>query len=125
MSKEDELVMYLVARPELMSPGKLGVQCGHGTQLCIRAAERSKDLDVRHNLFLWETNGCYTKVALSAGEKQLEKLLASLAETGIPHARVVDLGRTEVPAGTTTLVALGPLRRKDAAPYLKRLQAYR
>lgn len=125
MRDEDELVMYLVARPELMSAGKFGVQCGHGVQLCIRAAERSEWLDARHDLVLWEANGCYTKVALQAGEKQLEKLLSSLAESRIPHARVVDLGRNEVPAGTTTLVALGPVARKAASPYLKRLQAYR
>lgn len=108
-----------------MSPGKFGVQCGHGTQLCIRAAERSKDLAVMADLLKWESNGCYTKVALQAGEKQLEKLLVSLADSGIPHARVVDLGRNEVQAGTTTLVALGPVMRKSASPYVKRLQAYR
>lgn len=121
---ETEIVMYLVARPELMSPGKLGVQCGHGTQLCIRAAERSKGLGVLADLLAWESNGCYTKIALKAGEKQLEKLLESLADSGIPHARVVDLGRTEVPAGTTTLVALGPVMRRTAAKHVKRLQAY-
>lgn len=108
-----------------MSPGKFGVQCGHGTQLCIRAAERSKDLAVMADLLKWESNGCYAKVALQAGEKQLEKLLVSLADSGIPHARVVDLGRNEVQAGTTTLVALGPVMRKSASPYVKRLQAYR
>lgn len=117
--------MYLVARPELMSPGKFGVQCGHGTQLCIRAAEKWGDPDVLSDLWEWERNGCYTKVALQADESRLEKLLGALKDGPIPHAKVVDLGRNEVPAGTTTLVVLGPVKRKFAAPYLKRLQAYR
>ncbi len=119
--------MYLVARTDIgMSPGKLGVQCGHGVQLCLREAENATvSLNGGYPaLTEWEDKD-YPKVLLSGDEKKIEKLLRQLGETGIPHAKVVDLGRTELAPNTTTLVALGPLRRREAEHLVGRLQTYK
>ncbi len=117
--------MYLVARPDLnMSIGKFGAQCGHAAHLCIRSAESFVEYQVARDLKEWEEKD-YPKITLAAGEKQMLKLLEALAGTKVPHAKVVDLGRTELPPNTLTMVALGPIRRGDAVQYVKRLQAYR
>jgi PTH2 family peptidyl-tRNA hydrolase len=120
----EELVMYLIARPDLnMSHGKFGAQCGHATHLCIRSAESLDDPKALSDLREWEARD-YPKIVLAGGEKQILKVLGSLTGTKIPHAKVVDLGRTEVAPNTLTMVALGPIRRAEALQYVKRLQAY-
>jgi len=117
--------MYLVARPDLnMSYGKFGAQCGHATHLCIRNAESFVEYKIVRELEEWEKKD-YPKIVLAAGEKQLLKLLEALQGTKVPHAKVVDLGRTELAPNTMTMVALGPIRRGEAVQYVKRLQAYK
>jgi PTH2 family peptidyl-tRNA hydrolase len=128
LSKPDpnEIVMYLVARRDLnMSHGKFGAQCGHGVQLCIREAE-SADVSLEGGypaLAEWEDKD-YPKIVLAGDEKKMSKLLRQLGESSFPHAKVVDRGRTELPPDTLTLVALGPMKRSDAEPFVGRLQAY-
>lgn len=119
--------MYLVARRDLnMTAGKLGVQVGHGVQLCIREAESHAVSLVGGYPALdeWEENS-YPKILLAGDEKKVEKLLRQLGESVFPFSKVVDLGRTELPPNTLTLVAIGPLKRRDAEPFVGRLQAYR
>jgi len=122
----NEIVMYLVARRDLdMSYGKFGAQCGHGVQLCIREAE-SADVSLEGGypaLAEWEEKD-YPKIVLAGDEKKMGRLLRELGESSFPHAKVVDRGRTELPPDTLTLVALGPLKRIDAEPFVGRLQAY-
>lgn len=122
----DEVVMYMVARKDLdMSHGKLGAQCGHGTQLCIREAENA-DVSLEGGypaLAEWEEKD-YPKIVLAGDEKKMGKLLRQLGESSFPHAKVVDRGRTELTPNTMTLIALGPLRRRDAEPFVGRLQVY-
>lgn len=118
--------MYMVARKDLdMSHGKLGAQCGHGTQLCIREAENA-DVSLEGGypaLAEWEEKD-YPKIVLAGDEKKMGKLLRQLGESSFPHAKVVDRGRTELTPNTMTLIALGPLRRRDAEPFVGRLQVY-
>jgi len=119
--------MYLVARTDVpMSPQKLGVQCGHGTQLCMREAEsRATALVGGYPLLAEWLEKDYPKILLGADEKKAGRLIRDLSESAFPHAVVVDRGRTELPPDTMTMVAFGPLRRKDAEPLVGRFQAYR
>ncbi len=122
----NEIVMYMVARRDLnMSYGKFGAQCGHGVQLCIREAENA-DVSLEGGyqaLAEWEEKD-YPKIVLAGDEKKMEKLLRQLVESPFPYARVVDKGRTELPPNTMTLIAIGPLKRSEAEPFVGRLQAY-
>ncbi len=119
--------MYLVARTDVpMSPEKLGVQCGHGTQLCLREAEsHATALDGGYPALGEWLERDYPKILLGADEKRVGRLLRELSESPFPHVKVVDRGRTEVPPDTMTMVAIGPLRRREAEPFVGRLQCYR
>lgn len=126
MAHEDEIVMYLVARTDLaMSPGKLGVQVGHGVQLAMRAAERSGPA-AEADLFRWEGKD-YPKLLLAIkGEEHLLNLSENLTKSGIPNCIVTDLGRTELAPNTRTLLSVIPMLKSkiQALPYMKRMRLY-
>jgi len=134
---DDEVTMYLIVRADLkLSKGKLAAQVGHGVQLAMRAAEcRSINLGdfaaaADHDCVLsapkwlqaWE-RGSYAKIALRVDSvAQLDALAERLRAAGAKFARVVDEGRTEIPAGTTTVLALQPMPRSVAAPFVRDLK---
>lgn len=110
---EAEPVMYLVFRTDLgMSRGKIAAQAGHAVQLQIRHVE---DVGSYTMLREWE-RGSYAKVALAVdGAETMGRLLHDLEAAGVLHAEVIDEGRTEVPAKTTTCVAVGPVPKRSVA----------
>lgn len=129
MANADEIVMYLVARTDLaMSPGKLGVQIGHGVHLALRAAERAAESSrvAREELYQWEGSN-YTKILLKVkGEQNMLNLHENLTKSGVPSCLVRDLGRTEIAAGSLTILSLVPMWKSkvQALAYMKRLQLY-
>jgi len=116
----DELVMYIVARTELtMSPGKLAAQVGHGVQLAMRKAEKEGSSP----LAAWESND-YPKVILGGTIRDFEKLSRDRALDGL-MVSVFDNGRTEVPAGSMTVLAFVPMRKSLAKKWVGRLRLYK
>ena len=121
---EDEIIMYIVARSDLaMSHGKFGAQCGHGVQLAIRKAESLEDRipDLKE----WEGKD-YVKITLRVkSQDALVRLGEQLTEAGVPNCIVKDNGRTEIAAGSLTVLATVPMRKSLLMKTpLKRLQAY-
>ncbi len=119
----EEPVMYLVVRSDLkMPPGKIAAQAGHAVQLVIRAVERWGSAAAREQLAAWEA-GSYVKIALRIdSEEALLALSERLTAAGILHARVVDEGRTSIPAGSLTAIGVQPRPRAEVAPYVGHLR---
>ena len=87
-----------------MGKGKIGAQCGH-------AAVGAYDIAIRHapySLAYWESSGG-TKIALKAADDNtLFKIQEDARNLGIITYLVEDAGRTQIPAGSKTVLALGP-----------------
>lgn len=128
VSQTDELVMYLVVRSDLsMSPGKVAAQVGHGVQLAIRRSEVRNVVDDSYTLRDWEA-GDYAKVVLAGDKRDFEKLCKLASEDATlanSMVRVVDNGRTEIPAGSFTCLAFVPMRKSEAKKWVGRLRLYR
>jgi PTH2 family peptidyl-tRNA hydrolase len=121
MNAVDEVTMYIIVRADLkMSKGKIAAQAGHAVQLAIRATERAArdavrlerlDCDDDLRLKAWE-GGSYAKVVLRVDSAEaLESLERHLDAGRVVFARVVDEGRTEIPAGTVTALGIQPMPR--------------
>ena len=97
--------MVLVVNTALqMGKGKIGAQCGHAAVGAYSEANQFAP-----NVFkLWEQSGC-AKIALKADDDtvlfQIEDTARSL---GLITYLVQDAGRTQIPAGSITVLAVGP-----------------
>lgn len=138
VTKDNPLVMYIIINEELgMSPGKLAAQVGHGIQLIMQDyyeldnfSQRSpsaamslfdEEINIIQRMDLWlhtEMENKYTKVTLRADKKEFEKIKA---EFGKNLALVIDAGKTEIPAGSETVIILYPLFKNENKT-IKRLQ---
>ena len=95
----------IVVRADLkMSEGKLAVQVAHGA---IAAAERSKK--EKEDWFdAWLLEGQKKVVVKVPGDEELRRLQERATRFSIPNELIQDAGLTELPPGTTTVLALGP-----------------
>jgi PTH2 family peptidyl-tRNA hydrolase len=87
-----------------LSKGKTAAQAGHAA---VSAAEEARK---HHKEWFdgWSKEG-QCKIAVKVkNEEELSELEASARQIGLPHARVVDRGLTEVPPGTVTCLGIGP-----------------
>jgi peptidyl-tRNA hydrolase len=136
-SQEDPIAMYLVVRESLnMSPGKLGAQCGHASQIALIkyfeehqnwVQEHFQDLiepvvPERIKIFYEWLHSSFRKVTLTANDKEWEKVKAAFVE-GVMRFTVIDAGLTEIPAGSETIMAIWPQYRSKVPKIIKRLQA--
>jgi len=95
----------IVVRADLkMSEGKLAVQVAHGS---IAAAERSRK-EKKEWLGAWLREGQKKVVVEVVNDEELRRLQEQAAGLGIPNELIQDAGLTELPPGTTTVLALGP-----------------
>ena len=95
----------IIARGDLgMSPGKLAVQVAHGS---IGAAERTRG-EHREWLDAWADEGQKKVVVKVSSEKELRELHEVAKGMKLPCDLIQDAGLTELPPGTTTVLAIGP-----------------
>ena len=105
MAKLFKYKQVIVVRADLeISNGKLAVQVAHGS---IAAAERSRK-EKKEWLGAWLREGQKKVVVEVVNEEELRKLQKQAAGLGIPNELIEDAGLTELPPGTTTVLALGP-----------------
>ena len=100
----EETKLVLVVNDSLgMSVGKIAAQCSHATLAVYQS------LETRHRNVLrqWEAEG-QKKIALRAKEKDMNGLLTKAEAQRLPCYLVADAGRTEVAAGSHTVLAIGP-----------------
>jgi len=100
-----DLKMVLVIRGDLdMTAGKIAAQCCHATLGVYQSLEQKHAGMLRS----WEAGG-QKKVALKCkSDGELEQLAAIAKAQRLPHYLVADAGRTQVAAGSRTVLAIGP-----------------
>lgn len=100
-----DLKQAIIVRRDLpMSPGKLAAQVAHAAVGAVLKAVSPLNTLIH----TWMDQGM-TKVVLTvANEAELRDLLRIANDKGFPYFLVTDEGRTEVPAGSVTALAIGP-----------------
>ena len=87
-----------------MSKGKMAVQVAHGS---VSAAERVR-VTHQDRWKAWFREG-QKKVAVKvSSEEELLELRRIAVDLGVSFALIRDAGMTELPPGTTTVIAVGP-----------------
>ncbi len=99
--------MVIVARKDLdLSKGKLAAQVGHAAVDCtLKAQKYAKDA-----LAEWLSHGAMKAVLKVASEKEFYPLKQAAERAGLCTALIQDAGHTEIPAGTVTVLGIGPGR---------------
>eukprot|EP00803_Ostreobium_quekettii_P007946 evm.model.scf_520.5 EVM.evm.TU.scf_520.5 scf_520:57060-60732(-) len=100
-----EVKLVMLVNDELkMTKGKIAAQCGHAVSIAMKRLMTSQQGLLRS----WEQCG-QPKIALRVATRVEMDALASQAEAKrLMVSRVVDAGRTQIPAGSHTVVAIGP-----------------
>ncbi|CAL9755301.1 unnamed protein product [Musa acuminata subsp. burmannicoides] len=101
----EELKMVLIVRQDLkMGAGKIASQCAHAaTGMYAELLQSHRSL-----LRQWEQYG-QAKIVLSCkNQQEMNKLKEAADRCGLPTFVVADAGRTQVLAGSRTVLAIGP-----------------
>lgn len=97
--------MVVVARKDLdLSKGKLAAQVGHAAVECTLKAMRH----ARADLDAWLEEGQMKAVLKVPSEKEFYPLKQAAERAGLCTALITDAGHTEIPAGTVTVLGIGP-----------------
>ncbi|XP_025807703.1 probable peptidyl-tRNA hydrolase 2 isoform X3 [Panicum hallii] len=106
----EELKMVLVVRQDLkMGAGKIASQCAHAaTGLYAELMSSNRGL-----LRQWEQLGQAKIVLTCKNQQEMNRLKETAEHRGIPTFIVADAGRTQVLAGSKTVLAIGPGRKAD------------
>lgn len=97
--------MVLVVNMELkMGKGKIAAQCGHATMGAYKLSRKH----CRTALHCWERHGTAKVVVKAEQEQELYDILQGAKTIGVVAYIVEDAGRTQIAAGSRTVLALGP-----------------
>ncbi|KAL2543573.1 Peptidyl-tRNA hydrolase II (PTH2) family protein [Forsythia ovata] len=102
---DEELKMVLVVRQDLkMGAGKIASQCAHA------ATGMYSELMQSHRSLLrqWELYGQAKIVVTCKNQQEMNKLKDAAEGIGLPTFVVADAGRTQISAGSKTVLAIGP-----------------
>ncbi|KAK9449989.1 peptidyl-tRNA hydrolase PTH2-domain-containing protein [Limtongia smithiae] len=100
-----EYKMILVVRTDLgMTKGKAAAQCAHAAVGCYRRASKRAPTFLK----LWERSGQPKITVQAKGEEALLILQAQAESMGITHCLIHDAGRTQIAAGSATVLGVGP-----------------
>jgi PTH2 family peptidyl-tRNA hydrolase len=84
--------------------GKIAAQCGHAAVGCYKRAMRLCPAAVS----AWERTGCAKIAVKCPTEEEMHAILEKATTKGIPVYLVEDAGRTQIAAGSQTVLGLGP-----------------
>ncbi|KAL5558661.1 hypothetical protein UlMin_034872 [Ulmus minor] len=102
---DKEIKMVLVVRQDLkMKSGKIASQCAHAaTGMYAELMQSHKSL-----LRQWEQCGQPKIVVTCKNQQEMNRLQDAAENIGLPTFVVADAGRTQVLAGSKTVLAVGP-----------------
>lgn len=97
--------MVLVVRNDLkMGKGKIGAQCGHASVGAYQDGMKRNKAVMRR----WENSGC-AKICLKVeSETDLMNIRRGASVRNLNFYLVHDAGRTQIAAGSATVLAIGP-----------------
>ena len=98
-----QMKMVLCVNKDLkMGAGKIAAQCGHAALGAYRIAEKKSPSALK----IWEYG--QAKIALKIEEADISKLYDAAMKAGLVAYIVHDAGRTQIAAGSRTVLAIGP-----------------
>ena len=111
--------MALITRSDLkLSKGKLAAQCAHAAVRCaLRARSRKARLVER-----WSKSGARKIVLECENVSELLQLKEQAKESGMVAILIEDAGHTEIPAGTITVLGIGPAPKSSIDDLVKHLK---
>jgi PTH2 family peptidyl-tRNA hydrolase len=117
----DDLKMVLVVRNDLkMTKGKAAAQCCHA---CLGAYERAK-VALPSVVKSWSAEG-QPKITLKVdSEEELVQVYSKARAAKLPCYLVQDAGRTQIAAGSKTVVAIGPASNAHIDAITSHLKLY-
>lgn len=103
--KDAPYKMILIVNKSLkMGKGKIAAQCCHAAVGCYKKSGK----DCPAALRAWELTGC-AKVAVNCStEDEMNVIMGQAYSKGITHCFIEDAGRTQIAAGSRTVLGLGP-----------------
>ena len=103
--KEFEYKMVIVTRKDLeLSPGKLAAQVAHAAVECAFSTKKNNSKWFNK----WQNEGAKKAVVKVNCEKDFFLLKEQAIQLKIAAHIISDAGHTEIPAGTKTVLGLGP-----------------
>ncbi|KAH9434487.1 hypothetical protein MCOR02_006488 [Pyricularia oryzae] len=109
--EKEECKLVLVVRTDLgMTKGKIAAQCSHATLACYKVLSRAatKSDAAARLLRRWERMG-QAKIALQVkSQEELEELQGVAHSLGVTAEAIHDAGRTQIAAGSMTVLGVGP-----------------
>lgn len=97
-----ELKQVILVRTDLkMSKGKVSAQCSHAS---VESTLRSNEKIVEK----WRKQGMKKAVLKVNRREELFDYKFRAEKAGLTTALITDLGKTEIPTGTVTCLAIGP-----------------
>eukprot|EP00045_Choanoeca_perplexa_P005403 m.45681 g.45681 ORF g.45681 m.45681 type:complete len:132 (+) comp13099_c0_seq9:135-530(+) len=102
---DGELKLILGVRTDLkMQKGKVAAQCAHAAVAAFKdVAERNPAM-----LVAWEESGQPKIVLKVPDEAEMSRLYALAKQAQLPVNVIRDAGRTQIAAGSKTVIAIGP-----------------
>eukprot|EP00898_Chlorokybus_atmophyticus_P002580 jgi/Chlat1/3322/Chrsp22S03475 len=100
-----DIKMVLVVRNDLkMGKGKVAAQCSHATMGAYKRLLKRRP----QMLKAWERCGQAKVVVKCETEEEMLRLQETAREAKLPTYDVIDAGRTQIAAGSRTVLAVGP-----------------
>lgn len=100
-----EYKMVIVTRKDLrLSPGKLCAQVAHAAVDCALQTKKNKE----QWFSKWMREGGKKSVVKVDALNDFFPLKENAEEVGLSTALIIDAGHTEIPAGTKTVLGIGP-----------------
>lgn len=97
--------MVLVVNTSLsMGKGKIAAQCSHAAVGCYKRSRKQ----CPDALQTWERTGCAKIAVKCPTEEEMYQIYEAAHAKGIPLYLVEDAGRTQIAAGSRTVLGLGP-----------------
>ncbi|KAG0437884.1 putative peptidyl-tRNA hydrolase 2 [Dictyocoela muelleri] len=112
-----DYTLYLLINTDLgMSKGKIISQIAHA----IGSVYENTDPDL---IKAWLSSGS-KKVVLKSNQDFMNELVYKCKRSGIIAYPVIDAGRTQIPSGSLTVLAIGPELTEKSKEYVKSLKLY-
>lgn len=117
--KEGGYQVVIVVNKDLgMSKGKVLSQFGHGIDSLHEKLKDHPDL-----VEAWRNNGS-AKIALKGTQEDLNKVYHDAKSLGLVYTRIFDAGRTQIKAGSNTVIVVGPATKEELQPVTGYLPLY-